>query len=66
MSRPSAPQSGIGSSEGWDELRAVVRAKAPLQRTGSPEDVAEVVVALDRARCTTGEVVDVDGGVHLR
>jgi ketoreductase RED2 len=53
-------------SADWDELRAVVQAMAPLRRSGTPEDVAEAVVALDRARYTTGEVVTVDGGVHLR
>ena len=49
----------------WDLVRAVVREHAPLHRTGTPEDVAKVVVALADARYVTGEVVLVDGGLHL-
>jgi ketoreductase RED2 len=50
----------------WDDLRAGVRAVAPLQRTGTPDDVAEVVAALARSTYVTGEVWVVDGGMHLR
>lgn len=49
----------------WDLVRAVVRERAPLRRSGTPEDVADVVVALAGARYVTGEVVLVDGGLHL-
>jgi ketoreductase RED2 len=43
-----------------------VTAAAPLQRTATPEDVAEVIVGLARSSYVTGEVVLVDGGIHLR
>jgi ketoreductase RED2 len=49
----------------WDVVRAAVRQMAPLKRSGTPEDVAAVVVALADARYMTGEVVLVDGGLHL-
>ena len=49
----------------WDVVRAAVRQMAPLKRSGTAEDVAAVVVALADARYVTGEVVLVDGGLHL-
>ncbi len=53
-------------TEDWDTLKAGVRAMAPLQRTATPEDVAHVILGLVGARYVTGEVVLVDGGLHLR
>jgi ketoreductase RED2 len=50
----------------WDFVREFVKAQAPLQRSGRPEDVAEVIVGLARAAYVTGEVVLVDGGLSLR
>jgi len=50
----------------WDDVRAFVTAQAPLGRSGRPEDVAGVILALVEARYVTGEVVEVDGGLHLR
>jgi ketoreductase RED2 len=50
----------------WDTVREVVRSSAPLQRSGTPEDVAEVVLGLVRSAYTTGQVVVVDGGLGLR
>ena len=50
----------------WDVVRAFVTSQAPLQRTATPDDVAEVVIALARSEYVTGEVVLVDGGLHLR
>ena len=43
---------------------AIVRAMQPLQRIGSPEDVAEAAcfLASDRAAQITGVVLPVDGG----
>jgi ketoreductase RED2 len=49
----------------WDEIRALVGALAPLKRSGQPDDVAEVVVALATAAYVTGQVVAVDGGLTL-
>ena len=50
----------------WDLVREFVKAQAPLQRAARPEDVAEVIVGLARSTYVTGEVVVVDGGLHLR
>ena len=50
----------------WDAIRASVRATAPMQRSGTPEDVADACVALVGARYATGQVLVVDGGLGLR
>jgi ketoreductase RED2 len=50
----------------WDAVRGLVQQQAPLGRSGTPEDVAEVVMGLVRSAYVTGEVVVVDGGLHLR
>jgi ketoreductase RED2 len=50
----------------WDTVREAVRSSAPLRRSGSPGDIAEVVLALVRSAYTTGQVVVVDGGLGLR
>ncbi|GAS97381.1 short-chain dehydrogenase/reductase SDR [Mycolicibacterium canariasense] len=38
----------------------------PLGRAGTPEDVAEAVMFLTAASWLTGEVLDLNGGAHLR
>jgi NAD(P)-dependent dehydrogenase (short-subunit alcohol dehydrogenase family) len=38
----------------------------PLKRRGSPEDIAEAVIYLLKSDFLTGEVINVDGGRHLR
>ncbi|GEP38249.1 short-chain dehydrogenase [Nocardioides psychrotolerans] len=38
----------------------------PLGRAGLPEEVAEAAVYLAKARWLTGEVLDLNGGAHLR
>ena len=38
----------------------------PLGRAGTPEDVAEAVLFLTAASWLTGEVLDLNGGAHLR
>lgn len=52
-------------TEDWHDLRSLVSAMAPMKRTGTPEDVAEMVVALVRSTYVTGEVVVLDGGLGL-
>jgi len=50
----------------WDDVRGAVNAMAPLQRSGQPDDVAEVVLSLVRAAYVTGQIWVVDGGLSLR
>jgi NAD(P)-dependent dehydrogenase (short-subunit alcohol dehydrogenase family) len=40
----------------------------PIQRWGTPEDVGRAVVAIveERFPFSTGEVLNVDGGFHIR
>ncbi|MGH9020540.1 MAG: SDR family NAD(P)-dependent oxidoreductase, partial [Acidimicrobiales bacterium] len=49
----------------WDAIRGAVGAIAPLKRSGTPEDVAEVIMSLVDARYVTGQVVAVDGGLSI-
>jgi ketoreductase RED2 len=50
----------------WDLVREFVKAQAPMQRTATPEDVAEVILGLARSTYVTGQVLLVDGGLSLR
>jgi 3-oxoacyl-[acyl-carrier protein] reductase len=38
----------------------------PLGRAGTPEDIAEAVVFLCKATWLTGEVLDLNGGAHMK
>jgi ketoreductase RED2 len=49
----------------WDVVREVYSAVAPLKRSGQPEDVAEVILALAGAAYVTGQVLVVDGGMSI-
>ncbi len=50
----------------YDKL--ISQGLTPIRRWGTPDDVAAAVVALARGALpfSTGEVIDVDGGFHLR
>src|SRR6202161_2905024 len=50
----------------WDVVREFVRAMAPLRRSGTPEDIAHVILGVVGASYVTGEIVMVDGGLRLR
>jgi len=50
----------------WDFVSEFVTAQAPLQRTATPDDVAEMIIGLARSTYVTGEVVVIDGGLNLR
>jgi ketoreductase RED2 len=52
-------------TEDWDVIREVVRQVAPLKRSGQPEDVAEMILALAGASYVTGQVLVIDGGLSL-
>ena len=50
----------------WDDIRTAVRGMAPLQRSGEPDDVANVVYALTTSMYVTGQIWAVEGGLALR
>jgi 3-oxoacyl-[acyl-carrier protein] reductase len=51
-----------------DELFEEARARIPLGRLGRPEEIAEgaLFLAGDRSSFITGQVLNLDGGMHLR
>jgi NAD(P)-dependent dehydrogenase (short-subunit alcohol dehydrogenase family) len=55
---------GGGDAEAAARIRARMTANQPLQREGTPEDVAEAALYLagDRSRFVTGTILPVDGG----
>ena len=53
-------------TEDWQDMHRAVEARAPLQRVGTPDDIAEVCLGLLTSGYVTGEVVVADGGIHLR
>jgi 3-oxoacyl-[acyl-carrier protein] reductase len=50
-----------------DQQRSAMLTQIPLDRAGTPEDVAHAVVFLasDQASYITGHVLDVNGGMHM-
>jgi NAD(P)-dependent dehydrogenase (short-subunit alcohol dehydrogenase family) len=48
--------------------RLIAAGLTPIRRWGRPEDVASAVVAIAEGYLpfSTGEVINVDGGFHLR
>ena len=56
---------GLGQAA-YDKLKARSEASTPLARASTPEDVAEAIVWLaDGARTVTGELIQLDAGMHL-
>jgi len=56
---------GIGQA-GYEKIKAGVEQSAPLGRASTPEDVAQAIVWLvDGAPTMTGELLLLDGGMHL-
>ena len=55
---------GIGQ-EGHEKMKAMYEKAAPLARASTPEDVADAVVFLIGAPTITGELIDLDSGLHL-
>jgi ketoreductase RED2 len=52
-------------TQDWNTVRSNVERVAPLRRSGTPDDVADVIVALATTSYVTGQVVAVDGGMTL-
>jgi len=52
-------------TEGWDTQRELVAATAPLQRTATPDDVADACLGIVGSCYLTGQTVVVDGGLSL-
>jgi ketoreductase RED2 len=50
----------------WQDLHEAIKVMAPMRRSATPEDVAEVVMTLVDATYVTGQVWIVDGGLSLR
>ena len=50
-----------------DSAKEAVLAQIPLKRVGEPRDIAETVafLASDKASYITGQVISVDGGMHM-
>jgi ketoreductase RED2 len=49
----------------WDDIRAFHNSVVPMRRSGTPEDVADIIYALALAPWVTGQVVGIDGGLAL-
>ncbi|MEO5672464.1 MAG: SDR family NAD(P)-dependent oxidoreductase, partial [Ramlibacter sp.] len=56
---------GVGQA-GFDKVKAGYELSAPLARASTPEDVTDAIVWLiEGARAVTGELLLLDGGMHL-
>ena len=56
---------GMGQ-EGFEKVKALTEQNTPLQRASTPEDVAKAIAwLLTGARTMTGELLLLDGGMHL-
>ena len=64
---------GLTDTEAYDGMPAAAKAamfsgaaaKLPVQRTGTPQDIAEALCLAMNNPLITGTVLDVDGGAHL-
>jgi ketoreductase RED2 len=52
-------------TEDWGPVHELIGQRAPLKRSGEPEDIAEVIVDIAAAAYLTGQVIVVDGGLTL-
>jgi pteridine reductase len=75
LARVLAPEIRVGAvapgtvllPDGWSAADAErLRGTTPLQRNGSPEDVANTVLFILGADYFTGDTIIVDGGRHIR
>ncbi|MBU2760756.1 SDR family NAD(P)-dependent oxidoreductase [Acidithiobacillus sulfurivorans] len=52
-------------TENWSDIRAQWIREAPMRRSASPKDIADVALMLTESTYLTGEVMMVDGGMNL-
>lgn len=52
-------------TESFAEVASAIRGAAPLRRVGQPEEIAAAILGVLNSPYMTGEVLHVDGGVHL-
>ncbi|WP_075324091.1 SDR family NAD(P)-dependent oxidoreductase [Acidithiobacillus albertensis] len=52
-------------TENWGDIRARWIREAPMRRSASPKDIADVALMLTESTYLTGEVMMVDGGMNL-
>ena len=66
--RPGVIRTDMTKGVGEKYDRLIQEGRFPIARWGEPEDVADAVSALcsDRFLYTTGDVIDVDGGFHIK
>lgn len=64
---PGATETPLNTTSWSEDVRALYRARTPLGRIASPEEIADAIVMLSSAatRFMTGQVVTVDGGLVL-
>ena len=61
-----APGLTLTAGEYSEEQLANITAMMPLDRLPDPEDIADAVLYLARAKAVTGQIVYVDGGANLK
>jgi NAD(P)-dependent dehydrogenase (short-subunit alcohol dehydrogenase family) len=66
--RPGIVETDLTSKVKEKYDRLIADGVTPIKRWGQPEDVGRAVVAIaqDLLPFSTGEVINVDGGFHLR
>jgi ketoreductase RED2 len=52
-------------TQDWEAVRNHVEGVAPLKRSGTPDNVADLIIALATNSYVTGQVVAVDGGLAI-
>lgn len=49
----------------WDWAREIWRERSPMRRGATPEDIVDIAAITIGSNYLTGEVLLVDGGLHL-
>ena len=64
---PGATETPLNTGAWTDEVRDTYRRRIPLRRIGTPEEIADAILAVGSksSRYITGQVITVDGGLHL-